>query len=1283
MNLVGVVIPLIAFWPVLLGLAGKYGHRFPEPFTWNFEGMDLGEHSVVYVCWFLAYAGHLWATGNIVYEESTALIPEYCRWYQPFFNTLVLEQSLLYTRGDKPKGYREAKIVDLESNPGSGPPDRKGSSTSQEEELETQALEKITESQNTSTLTAKRPEHHVVLATCMWHEEPHEMEQWIKSLGEIVRDVTRCANEFYISPTTGVHSVDTYEAHIVVDGAFDPRSLKDPLRRLNIYSERLLNVIDKHLRPIINRIEKETVDGSNAEDPEESNRNDIKSGLMASQKLTEYGLLLEVDLIPKAVRQFLFKKIQGEVDKTFQKLQPTNGDGNSDRVKNRLKEQMQDLSFKFYIHLKDPVLTMNGKRIGQLLYMNTILGEVEKKLSDSTVSLERTLLVTTDGDTSFKYRDIDALVESMVRDEDAAGACGRIKPIGVGYMLPYQKFEYASGHWFQKTAEHVLGTVQCCPGCFSIWRMSRLQDILLEYSSTSEDGGDFLRKDLGEDRWMCTLLIRRGWRMRYCAAAEAYTFAPEDFDVFFEQRRRWLASTLANMWDLVLVGRYVSLGYGATGLPIYYRAYILMMFVLGLFTPSTVVLLTIGGLQLKHSSTAASVVGILLPLTYVGLVLWQQYRKSNPDVTLLKLLCYCNRDADVHKQKPPGESELFFTFKRQQLALAKILTVIYMGLLIAVLVGLLRHAISAFLDPDNLFFVLLVGLFLVTFVLHPRDMKLTLYGIIYFLLVPMGYLVLYMYAMANMNVKSWGTRGGKALPNLNSQLEVLEDPVATDIMVRREAKNQVDRKLNNANHESDMKISDINRVMSESFSRYFAQRTTRGNNEGAVQFLFDHDGSQRSEANEKLWSFHHDLLELCKMRLPESSGPPRSDNKDNLAAIIEHRIRQELAKYPNPEKMKWTHADLEQNFINANLHAMVDKIHQALENESKKDVGAEDDITDEQSHYRSCYALLSLLKEQRRLWRRAGMKPPPDLPRQRTDSTSHSVDVGSERMSECGDVREHTESVQEDEEMKNYIRQYLPVRHSDDGERNVLCWAVYWTGSDDDRNREIQSIVPLSSSILQQESASDLAGSDDTQPSLSAIYMRGSNFKALIEEAFLDTWRCAKLDEFKGYGQNLRDNVLYPYEENFGEDFRQLQEEKVKRNSAVKKFSDANRRIKPDKPKRLLSKEVKESLDSMRNNVSTGILVLNVLWIVAILIVSLVPAIRVDGANVAGLVFLGVCALLLTVQFFCMLKHRWHTFEIIVSMPLGFETRFHRKTTQLLKQLCFWKKAETYGPQIN
>ena len=46
----------------------------------------------------------------------------------------------------------------------------------------------------------------------------------------------------------------------------------------------------------------------------------------------------------------------------------------------------------------------------------------------------------------------------------------------LGWLVWYQKFEYAIAHWLHKTAEHVMGVVLCTPGCFSMFRASALMD---------------------------------------------------------------------------------------------------------------------------------------------------------------------------------------------------------------------------------------------------------------------------------------------------------------------------------------------------------------------------------------------------------------------------------------------------------------------------------------------------------------------------------------------------------------------------------------------------------------------------------------------------------------------------------------------------------------------------------------------------------------------------------------------------------------------------------------
>jgi len=65
-------------------------------------------------------------------------------------------------------------------------------------------------------------------------------------------------------------------------------------------------------------------------------------------------------------------------------------------------------------------------------------------------------------------------------------------------MVWYQIFDYAIGHWLLKVAEHVMGSVLCSPGCFSVYRCRAIRDILPQYASSVECAVDFLTKDMGK-----------------------------------------------------------------------------------------------------------------------------------------------------------------------------------------------------------------------------------------------------------------------------------------------------------------------------------------------------------------------------------------------------------------------------------------------------------------------------------------------------------------------------------------------------------------------------------------------------------------------------------------------------------------------------------------------------------------------------------------------------------------------------------------------------------------
>lgn len=108
-------------------------------------------------------------------------------------------------------------------------------------------------------------------------------------------------------------------------------------------------------------------------------------------------------------------------------------------------------------------------------------------------------------------------------------------------------------------------------------------NVMKTYCTKSTEASHYIQYDQGEDRWLCTLLLKQGWRVEYNAASDAYTNAPEDFKelfnqvraaakaaarwtfgsvfpkfscqskcfIFHPQRRRWGPSTMANVVDLL------------------------------------------------------------------------------------------------------------------------------------------------------------------------------------------------------------------------------------------------------------------------------------------------------------------------------------------------------------------------------------------------------------------------------------------------------------------------------------------------------------------------------------------------------------------------------------------------------------------------------------------------------------------------------------------------------------------------------------------------------------
>lgn len=79
--------------------------------------------------------------------------------------------------------------------------------------------------------------------------------------------------------------------------------------------------------------------------------------------------------------------------------------------------------------------------------------------------------------------------------------------------------------------------------------------------------------------------------------------------------------------------------------------------------------------------------------------------------------------------------------------------------MMAVLVGIaLQTATDGWLAPSSLFFVCMLGGYVITAILHPKEFNCLKYGLVYYVTIPSMYMLLVIYAVFNMNNVSWGTR---------------------------------------------------------------------------------------------------------------------------------------------------------------------------------------------------------------------------------------------------------------------------------------------------------------------------------------------------------------------------------------------------------------------------------------------------------------------------------------------------------------------------------------------
>ncbi|XP_078666517.1 uncharacterized protein LOC144908633 [Branchiostoma floridae x Branchiostoma belcheri] len=580
-------------------------------------------------------------------------------------------------------------------------------------------------------ISAGTEKTRVFICTTMYHEIAKEMKQLMSSLWDMAQTQT----EFQIE-----ESKVQFEAHIFFDDGYKNGQVQD-------FALQLLSIIDS--------------------------MGDRGSKLIQSCEKwqTPYGLQLEW------------------------KLPSSEGPWN---VNNGMK---------LTLHLKDNTKVKNKKRWSQIMYMSYVLDYVMKcqaggrnqRRSQAARRRQKydrnTYILATDADVKFTPESARALLDLARRDPTVGAVCGRTHPLGSGPMVWYQKFDYAVGHWYQKTTNSVLGSVLCCPGCFSIYRAEALRESLNTYASGVSEAREFLMKDMGEDRWLCTLMVSNGWRLEYTAVSEDSTYCPEEFGEFYNQRRRWGPSTVAN--QIEILENYFAFGneMRRDSVSFLFMVYQGLLFFSGLIGPATCVLIIAGGLQFfndgtskadnkvcnANETTTTAPVPAETATTTGGDIAAQTVSIATVVVLslvslLYGMICLC-------------------TSQKTQLRVAQFLSLCFAVLMTLVLVSLIEETVvefsslihdlnngcSHFPSISTMYFLALVGMYVITGLVHFTEFPSLLYGLVYFLALPTGYILLTLYSVCNLTDRTWGTREGSSSGQSadKSVTEIISDFFAT------------------------------------------------------------------------------------------------------------------------------------------------------------------------------------------------------------------------------------------------------------------------------------------------------------------------------------------------------------------------------------------------------------------------------------------------------------------------------------------------------------------------
>ncbi|EPQ26218.1 uncharacterized protein PFL1_06153 [Pseudozyma flocculosa PF-1] len=192
--------------------------------------------------------------------------------------------------------------------------------------------------------------------------------------------------------------------------------------------------------------------------------------------------------------------------------------------------------------------------------------------------LQPNICILLDVGTMPRARSIYHLWKAFDINSNVGGACGEIVALKgklwsalLNPLVAAQNFEYKMSNILDKPLESVFGYITVLPGAFSAYRYIALQNDALGqgplhsyFKGETLHGGDSdadvftSNMYLAEDRILCWELVSKrdcAWILHYVKSAQAVTDVPDQVPELISQRRRWLnGSFFAGIHSIIKFG---------------------------------------------------------------------------------------------------------------------------------------------------------------------------------------------------------------------------------------------------------------------------------------------------------------------------------------------------------------------------------------------------------------------------------------------------------------------------------------------------------------------------------------------------------------------------------------------------------------------------------------------------------------------------------------------------------------------------------------------------------